>query len=96
MEKYRNARLGTFLVSGLTRELLERNITPFNSASIESIDSQMAAGRCGYILFWIDTFVTIPDGSSVYNDIMGGLLLNDVKMIPDTKNIIVILFPKYE
>lgn len=71
MEKYRNARLGTFLVRGLTRELLERNIIPFYSASITNIGSQMVASRCGYIPFWIDTFGTILDGSSVYNDIIG-------------------------
>ncbi len=69
MEKYRNARLGTFLVRGLTRELLERNIIPFYSASITNIGSQMVASRCGYIPFWIDTFGTILDRSSVYNDI---------------------------
>ena len=32
MEKYRNARLGTYLVRGLTKELLARNIIPFYSA----------------------------------------------------------------
>lgn len=73
MEKYRNARLGTYLVLGLTRELLARNIIPFYSASITNIASQMVASRCGYIPFWIDTFGTILDGSSVYNDIIGGL-----------------------
>lgn len=70
MEKYRNARLGTYLVWGLTRELLARNIIPFYSASITNIGSQMVASRCGYIPFWIDTFGTILDGSSVYNDII--------------------------
>lgn len=73
MGKYRNARLGTFLVRGLTRELLERSIIPFYSASITNIGSQMVASRCGYIPFWIDTFGTILDGSSVYNDIIGCL-----------------------
>ena len=29
MEEYRNARLGTYLVKGLTKELLTRNIIPF-------------------------------------------------------------------
>lgn len=73
MEKYRNARLGTYLVRGLTKELLARNIIPFYSASITNIGSQMVASRCGYIPFWIDTFGTILDGSSVYNDIIGGI-----------------------
>lgn len=73
MEKYRNARLGTYLVRGLTKELLARNIVPFYSASVTNIGSQMVASRCGYIPFWIDTFGTILDGSSVYNDIIGGL-----------------------
>ena len=73
MEEYRNARLGTYLVRGLTKELLARNIIPFYSASVTNIGSQMVASRCGYIPFWIDTFGTILDGSSVYNDITRGL-----------------------
>ena len=79
MEKYRNARLGTHLVRGLTRELLTRNIIPFYSASITNIGSQMVASRCGYIPFWIDTFGNILDGSSVYNDIIGGLSQKFIK-----------------
>jgi len=72
-ENYRNARLGTYLVRELTKELLARNIIPFYSASITNIGSQMVANRCGYIPFWIDTFGTILDGSSIYNNIIGGL-----------------------
>lgn len=72
MDKYRNARLGTFLVRELTKELLARNIVPFYSASVTNIGSQMVASRCGYIPFWIDTFGTIFDGASAYNDIIGG------------------------
>ena len=68
MEEYRNARLGTYLVRGLTKELLARNIVPFYSASVTNIGSQMVASRCGYIPFWIDTYGTILDGSSAYND----------------------------
>ena len=37
MEEYRNARLGTYLVKGLTKELLTRNIIPFYSASITNM-----------------------------------------------------------
>ena len=74
MEEYRNARLGTYLVRGLTKELLARNIIPFYSASVTNIGSQMVASRCDYIPFWVDTFGTILDGSSVYNDIIKGLL----------------------
>lgn len=79
MEKYRNARLGTYLVRGLTKELLARNIIPFYSVSITNIGSQMVASRCGYIPFWVDTFGTILDGSSVYNDIIGGLSSKFIK-----------------
>ncbi len=73
MEEYRNARLGTYLVKGLTKELLTRNIIPFYSASITNIGSQMVASRCDYIPFWVDTFGTILDGSSVYDDMIRGL-----------------------
>ncbi len=79
MEKYRNVRLGTYLVRGLTKELLARNIVPFYSASITNIGSQMVASRCGYIPFWVDTFGTILDGSSIYNDIIGGLSSKFIK-----------------
>jgi hypothetical protein len=33
----------------------------------------MVTNRCDYIPFWVDTFGTILDGSSVYNDMMKGL-----------------------
>ncbi len=79
MEKYRNSRLGTYLVRGLTKELLVRNIIPFYSASVTNIGSQMVASRCGYIPYWIDTFGTILDGSSIYNDIIGDLSSKYVK-----------------
>ena len=75
MPKYRNARLGTYLVNRLTKELLERNIVPFYSASVTNIGSQMVASRCSYIPLWVDTFGTTLDGSSVYNEILSGLCL---------------------
>lgn len=75
MEEYRNARLGTHLVRKLTGELLARNIIPFYSASITNIGSQMVANRCGYIPYWVDTFGTILDGSSVYNNLVESLSL---------------------
>ncbi|MCI8616531.1 GNAT family N-acetyltransferase [Parablautia intestinalis] len=73
VEQYRNARLATYLVKGLTKELLSRNIIPFYSVSVTNIGSQMVAGRCRYIPFWIDTFGTILDGSSGYHNILGDL-----------------------
>lgn len=75
MEAYRNANLGTYLVKSLTKELLARNIIPFYSASVTNIGSQMVASRCGYIPYWVDTFGTVLDGSSVYNNIVRGLSL---------------------
>ncbi len=70
MAEYRNAGLGTYLVMGLTKELLARNIVPFYSASTTNIGSQIIASRCGYIPSWVDTYGTILDGSSVYNDMV--------------------------
>lgn len=75
VEPYRNAKLGTYLVKKLTGELLKRNIIPFYSASVTNIGSQMVAVRCGYIPFWVDTFGTVLDGSSVYHNIVGGISL---------------------
>lgn len=69
--KYRGKGLGTYLVSRLTDELMERDIVPFYSASVTNIGSQRTAHRSGYIPVWVDTFGTILDGSSVYDDIVG-------------------------
>lgn len=66
-EAYRNAGLGTALVSRLTEELCMRHIVPFYSASVTNLGSQMVASRCGYLPSWVDTFGTMLDGSSVYN-----------------------------
>ncbi len=71
VEKYRGKGLGTYLVSRLTDELMERDIVPFYSASVTNIGSQRTAHRSGYIPVWVDTFGTILDGSSVYDDIVG-------------------------
>lgn len=73
MEEYRNAGLGTQLVGMLTKQLLGRSIIPFYSASVTNIGSQMVASRCGYIPYWVDTFGTVLDGSSVYNNLVEGL-----------------------
>lgn len=73
--KYRHAGLAACLVSGLTKELLARNIVPFYSASVTNIASQMVANRCGYMPMWVDTFGTTLDGSSVYNDIVSNISL---------------------
>ncbi len=72
-EEYRKGGLATHLVSLLTQELLSRNIVPFYSASVTNIGSQMVASRCGFIPLWVDTFGTILDGGSVYNDIIKGI-----------------------
>lgn len=70
-EGHRNAGFATSLVSRLTKELLQRGIVPFYSASVTNIGSQMVAARCGYVPCWVDTFGTTLDGSSVYGDIAG-------------------------
>lgn len=73
MKEFRKTGLGTQLVRKLTGELLKRNIIPFYSASVTNIGSQMVASRCGYIPYWIDTFGTVLDGSSVYHNLVEGL-----------------------
>ena len=75
LEGRRNAGVGTRLVRRLTRELLERNILPYYSASVTNLGSQMVASRCGYIPAWVDTFGTTLDGSSVYHEIISGMEL---------------------
>ena len=49
LPEYRNSGMGTYLVTKLTGELLERDVVPFYSASVTNIGSQMVAARCGYI-----------------------------------------------
>lgn len=72
---HRHARLGTYLVSELTRALLQRDILPFYSASVTNLGSQMVANRCGYIPAWVDTFGNTLDGSSIYQDIVQAMPL---------------------
>lgn len=72
-EEYRKVGLGTYLVKRLTKELLARSIVSFYSASVTNIGSQMVASRCGYMPYWVDTFGTVLDGSSVYNSLLEGL-----------------------
>ena len=81
-EGYRNKGIASGLVSGLTKELQERDIVPFYSASVTNIGSQMVAARCGYIPCWVDTFGTTLDGSFAYQDIvdaLSGELTHDVR-----------------
>ncbi len=75
VKEHRNKGVGTYLVKKLTKELLKQNIVPYYSASVTNIASQMVANRCYYIPFWVDTFGTVLDGSSVYNDIVEKLKL---------------------
>lgn len=73
LAEYRNAGMGTRLVSSLTKELLERDILPFYSASVTNIGSQLVAARSGYFPAWVDTYGTVPDGSSVYQELLNDL-----------------------
>lgn len=73
LDEYRNAGWGTRVVCNLTKELLERNIIPFYSASVTNIGSQSVAIRSGYLPVWVDTYGTVLDGSSVYQEILNDL-----------------------
>lgn len=70
LPEYRNAGIATSLVSRLTKELLEWDIIPFYSASVTNIGSQLVAARSGYLPAWVDTYGTILDGSSCYQEIL--------------------------
>lgn len=70
LPEYRNSGMGTYLVTKLTGELLERDVVPFYSASVTNIGSQMVAARCGYIPAWVDAYGTVLDGSSPYGDLL--------------------------
>lgn len=73
LPEYRKAGLGTSLVRCLTKELQEQNIVPFYSASVTNIGSQLVAARSGYLPAWVDTYGTILDGSSSYQEILDDL-----------------------
>ena len=66
--------MGTSLVSSLTKELLKRDIIPFDSTSVTNIGSQLVAARSGYIPAWVDTYGTVLDGSSSYQEILYDLV----------------------
>ena len=73
LPEYRNQGIAASLVSSLTKELLDRNIVPFYSASITNIGSQLVAARSGYLPAWVDTYGTVLDGSSVYSEMLDNL-----------------------
>lgn len=73
LPEYRNKGIAASLVSSLKKELLERDIVPFYSASITNIGSQSVAARSGYLPAWVDTYGTVLDGSSVYSEILDNL-----------------------
>lgn len=73
LPEYRNQGIATSLVISLTKELLDRNIVPFYSASITNIGSQLVAARSGYLPAWVDTYGTVLDGSSVYSEMLDNL-----------------------
>lgn len=54
--------------------IIKQRIIPFYSASVTNIASQMTANRCNYMPAWIDAYGTILDGSSVYSDLVKGLV----------------------
>lgn len=73
LPEYRKAGLGTSLVRCLTKKLQEQNIVPFYSASVTNIGSQLVAARSGYLPAWVDTYGTILDGSSSYQEMLDDL-----------------------
>lgn len=73
LAEYRNAGIGTKLVRSLTKELLERDVVPFYSASVTNLGSQLVAARSGYLPIWVDTYGTVLDGSSAYQEILNDL-----------------------
>ena len=73
LPEYRNQGIATSLVSSLAKELLDRSIVPFYSASITNIGSQLVASRSGYLPAWVDTYGTVLDGSSVYSEMLDNL-----------------------
>lgn len=66
LPNYRQANLGAFLVTHLTKELLAKKIVPFYSASVTNIASQRVASKCHYLPLWVDTYGTTLDGSAPY------------------------------
>lgn len=55
-KEWRGNGLAMQLVRNLTVEILERNKTPFYSASVTNLASQAVAIRSGYMPFWTDTY----------------------------------------
>lgn len=74
LPEYRNQGIATSLVNSLTKELLDRRIVPFYSASVTNIGSQLVAARSGYLPAWVDTYGTVLDGSYGYYEVLKDLI----------------------
>lgn len=72
--EYRKNGLGAVLISNLADAILEKDIIPFYCASTTNISSQAVAHRSGFMPCFVSTYGNILDGSSVYNEILKGLL----------------------
>ena len=72
--EFRKIGLASALISNLALVILEQGIVPFYCASITNIGSQAVAYRSGFIPCWVSTYRNILDGSSVYNDVLKGLI----------------------
>lgn len=72
--EYRKNGLGAVLISNLAEAILEKGVIPFYCASTTNISSQAVAHRSGLMPCFVSTYGNILDGSSVYNEILKGLL----------------------
>lgn len=72
--EYRKNGLGAILISNLADVILEKGVIPFYCASTTNISSQAVAHRSGFMPCFVSTYGNILDGSSVYNEILKGLL----------------------
>lgn len=72
--EYRKNGLGAVLISNLADAILQKGVIPYYCASTTNIGSQAVAHRSGFIPCFVSTYGNILDGSSVYNEILKGLL----------------------
>ena len=72
--EYRRNGLGAILISNLADAILEKGVIPFYCASTTNISSQAVAHRSGFMPCFVTTYGNILDGSSVYDEILKGLL----------------------
>lgn len=73
LPEYRQKGLAVALLQRLTDLLLKNKIIPFYSVASTNLGSQAVASKGGYLPVWCDSFASIFDGSTSYDNLIRGM-----------------------